>query len=470
MPRTGPTAKQQRLADTDDVKLRLGVVAHTGKQKGVDSLIVTDLIELARNHAISDAVLLSGDEDVRIGVQIAQTYGVRVHLLGIEPPYNQGNQSRLLRQESDTLKKWGRSDVEAFLAIRELPESLCDEPRQTLGGQHTSTAAQLDGVADSFVHARSVPERSALAALGARQPIPDEFDRVLLRAAADQLGRFLESSERIYLRDAAKRLSAISPSEAPPPTEGNVPCRHTSISSTTEISHRFAHNHDVEHILMACEWLSDIGASAVAVLWREGVPPSIAPERARILVVQPVFCAPCGAMEGGTPSLRGLAAADGHVVDLYQLAGRGRRRTSAGARPDRKARLSAPHGAAGTPRVATRHHLPKSDGLLGGANEFWGEDILPSQLRWRGRLGSLGAGTLRSRRQFLGSGRSCGRGGLGVRRLLRRASGGRLSECGATPVRHRSRLHRCCCACVWCAGCRPVRLTWAGASAPLHRR
>ncbi len=94
MPRTGPTAEQQDLADSDDVKLRLGVIAYTGRQKGVDSLIVTDLIELARNHAITDALLLSGDEDVRIGVQIAQTYGVRVHLLGVQPAAdNQGNQS-----------------------------------------------------------------------------------------------------------------------------------------------------------------------------------------------------------------------------------------------------------------------------------------------------------------------------------------------------------------------------------------
>ena len=46
-----------------------------GRQKGVDSLIVTDLIELARNHAISDAVLLAGDEELRIGVQIAQSLG-----------------------------------------------------------------------------------------------------------------------------------------------------------------------------------------------------------------------------------------------------------------------------------------------------------------------------------------------------------------------------------------------------------
>ena len=91
MPRAGPTSEQQNLADSTDVKLRLGVIAYTGRQKGVDSLIVTDLIELARNHAITDALLLSGDEDVRIGVQIAQTYGVRVHLLGIQPaPDNEG--------------------------------------------------------------------------------------------------------------------------------------------------------------------------------------------------------------------------------------------------------------------------------------------------------------------------------------------------------------------------------------------
>ena len=76
---------QQRLAGTDNIKLRLGIVNRTGQQKGVDSLIVTDLVELARNQAITDVVLLSGDEDLRIGVQIAQSFGVRVHLIGIEP-------------------------------------------------------------------------------------------------------------------------------------------------------------------------------------------------------------------------------------------------------------------------------------------------------------------------------------------------------------------------------------------------
>ena len=97
---------QQQLATADNVKVRLGTVSG-GRQKGVDSLIVTDLIELARNHAISDAILLSGDEDVRIGVQIAQSFGVRTHLIGIEP--SRGNQSDLLREEADTNSEPGQT-------------------------------------------------------------------------------------------------------------------------------------------------------------------------------------------------------------------------------------------------------------------------------------------------------------------------------------------------------------------------
>ena len=207
MLRTGPTAEQQALADANDVKLRLGVIAHTGRQKGVDSLIVTDLIELARNHAISDAVLLSGDEDVRIGVQIAQTYGVRVHLLGIRPfGDNQGNQSRLLRQESDTSTEWHQSDIEAFLAVRHAQGSFRDETDQR--ADETPNATQLlDSVADDFIQARSPAELATLSALDVHDAIPPEFDRMLLRGAADVLGRYLDSSERHHLRQTTRQLA-----------------------------------------------------------------------------------------------------------------------------------------------------------------------------------------------------------------------------------------------------------------------
>src|SRR5665213_1519130 len=48
---TGPTAQHLTLAHLQDVKVRLGFVNSVGEQKGVDSLIVTDMITLARNRA-----------------------------------------------------------------------------------------------------------------------------------------------------------------------------------------------------------------------------------------------------------------------------------------------------------------------------------------------------------------------------------------------------------------------------------
>ncbi len=78
--------EQTTLAHHAGLKLRLGTLNNAGEQKGVDSLIVTDLIELARNGAIADAVLISGDEDLRVAVQVAQTFGVRVHVLAVGDP------------------------------------------------------------------------------------------------------------------------------------------------------------------------------------------------------------------------------------------------------------------------------------------------------------------------------------------------------------------------------------------------
>ncbi|MET8679204.1 NYN domain-containing protein [Streptomyces sp. NPDC004647] len=78
------TTEQQRIAELPDVKVRLGNLNANNQQKGVDSLIRTDLETLARHRAISDAVLIGGDEDLVSAVEAAQGYGARVHLWGIE--------------------------------------------------------------------------------------------------------------------------------------------------------------------------------------------------------------------------------------------------------------------------------------------------------------------------------------------------------------------------------------------------
>src|SRR6266545_2548466 len=53
---SGPTPQHLAVAYKPCVKLRLGFVNTAGEQKGVDSLIVTDMITLARNGAMSDAL------------------------------------------------------------------------------------------------------------------------------------------------------------------------------------------------------------------------------------------------------------------------------------------------------------------------------------------------------------------------------------------------------------------------------
>jgi uncharacterized LabA/DUF88 family protein len=89
------------IGQLPDVKVRLGRVVH-GLQKGVDTLIVLDLTTLARERAISTAYLLSGDEDLREGVMVAQQLGVRVSLVGFEPLNRwHPNQAGTLIREAD---------------------------------------------------------------------------------------------------------------------------------------------------------------------------------------------------------------------------------------------------------------------------------------------------------------------------------------------------------------------------------
>jgi len=77
-----PVGQQHDVAQLRDVKLRLGRTARGG-QKGVDGLIIHDLITHAFRRTIDDAVIMSGDEDLLDAIESAQANGTRVHLLEI---------------------------------------------------------------------------------------------------------------------------------------------------------------------------------------------------------------------------------------------------------------------------------------------------------------------------------------------------------------------------------------------------
>ena len=142
-----PTIDQRVIAQMPWVKLRLGNLNARGQQKGVDAQIRADMEALARHRAITDAILVAGDEDMVPAVEAAQAFGVRVHLWGIEPPYGT-NQAERLVWESDTVDVLEGSFLRPYFTRN--PTSAPD-PRSdpTLGSMGTSptapTPAQLFG-------------------------------------------------------------------------------------------------------------------------------------------------------------------------------------------------------------------------------------------------------------------------------------------------------------------------------------
>ncbi|HEX9352663.1 MAG TPA: NYN domain-containing protein [Streptosporangiaceae bacterium] len=122
-----PTIDQRVIAQMARVKLRLGNLNARGQQKGVDAQIRADMEALARHRAITDAVLVAGDEDMVPAVEAAQAYGVRVHLWGVEPPFGT-NQAERLVWESDTVEVLDRAFLEPYFTRIPPPEPVPSAP------------------------------------------------------------------------------------------------------------------------------------------------------------------------------------------------------------------------------------------------------------------------------------------------------------------------------------------------------
>ncbi len=250
------TTDHQILASSDHVKLRMGVLNGYGQQKGVDGKVITDLAELSRNRAFADAVLLGGDEDLRIGVELAQEYGARVHLLTIEG----SNPSPTLRQECDTSSVLTNGDICNFLTVQPshgtpgvipfavatapaMPPSLAPQipaaftadatpPHTDLPTTKSSTGANglettppagtspagaasrggdshFEALApmcvSGYLSSLSPSDRAALAmAMKTGAGVPAEHDGRLLARTRTALGRNLDHSEKARLRKALK--------------------------------------------------------------------------------------------------------------------------------------------------------------------------------------------------------------------------------------------------------------------------
>ena len=109
------TPEHDSLADLPNLKLRLSRM-RPGRREGVDTEIHRDLTTLARNAAISEAVLVSAEEDLGRVIADIQDLGVRVALLHVTVDGN-WTISRSLRQECDGIIEIGGVHLQPYVEL-----------------------------------------------------------------------------------------------------------------------------------------------------------------------------------------------------------------------------------------------------------------------------------------------------------------------------------------------------------------
>jgi hypothetical protein len=121
------TAEQDALADIPGIKLRVAKI-RPGRREGVETEIHRDLTTLARNSAVSDALVISAEEDLAQVITDVQDLGMRVTLVHIAVDGN-WTISRSLRQESDDILEIGGEQLRPYVELIVGAEpTLGDEP------------------------------------------------------------------------------------------------------------------------------------------------------------------------------------------------------------------------------------------------------------------------------------------------------------------------------------------------------
>ena len=198
-PENVPTQDHHRIGALPRVMLRLGRLVERRQgveQKGVDSLIVHDLITLAHERAVATVVLVAGDKDLREGVAAAQRLGVQVILAGI--PTTRPNQSDPLIREADEVIHldpavfracFARAGVEPGVETQgPLTAEALENPVEAVAMAGTAFAAAWAEAADSAEIGEMV---------GRLPEIPRELDVQLLVSAEEGLGRSLRANQEM---------------------------------------------------------------------------------------------------------------------------------------------------------------------------------------------------------------------------------------------------------------------------------
>ncbi len=109
------TAEHDEVADQPGVKVRVAKM-RPGRREGVEGEIHRDLTRLARNKAVSDAMVVSAEDDLAQVIADVQDMGLRVTLLQITGD-GSATVSRALRQECDEVAEVGADRLRSYVEL-----------------------------------------------------------------------------------------------------------------------------------------------------------------------------------------------------------------------------------------------------------------------------------------------------------------------------------------------------------------
>ena len=213
-----PSTEQLDVAALPFVKMRLGRINSAGQQKGVDTLIVRDLMVLSQERSIQRAFVLSGDEDLREGIEYAQDRGVRVAIVGIDAGGDRSQSPELVREADESLilpAEILANTMTRVAAVATAPAASAASPSGA-----TATTAPPGGVggttgslaANPFAaHAATftrewlakAPASGSANLVAGRPSIPRDIDAQILRFAVNASGvRTIGDEDRRAMRAA----------------------------------------------------------------------------------------------------------------------------------------------------------------------------------------------------------------------------------------------------------------------------
>jgi hypothetical protein len=207
------TAEQDALADVPGIKLRVAKI-RPGRREGVETEIHRDLTTLARNNAISDALVVSAEEDLAQVIADVQDLGMRVTLVHIAVDGN-WTISRALRQESDDIIEISGDHLRPYVELvagaepaRQDEDGDLAAVRQLANGHSTAPAA-------SYQQAPATSGNHAPPAIYTA-PVVAEYQRPAL-----QLPRSTSRDDRT--RDDRSRDDRVREERTAPAVNGDVP-------------------------------------------------------------------------------------------------------------------------------------------------------------------------------------------------------------------------------------------------------